>query len=514
MLNNKTQRAVIAAFLLGCFLFLTGASVGTIDYISGVKNKSEVDVRSYVFQRTNGAGASASLGSTGSHTAVFTPCPNGINAQSVSGGASIRISGGTGTAENDVLTSFSASGANCTIGFTTINTHTGSFVFTSASNGLQEALVDAPANLKVHAPAGTYNIYAKVFVPSNIVIQCDGMFQTTFAGQFNNMVILDLPGTRNGVYDCGFTSPTQGAVGGAAIRLGFGTGNENTFTRIERIYCEPLYDCVVGVNASQFTVLSSVFYNFSHDAIIAADATNPDFDGPFISHNTMFNYNLGSAANACIEIFNTGQIMVDSNACAGSDANQLNYGLSLVALVSTGLNIVNNEFETVMTAGVNLTGTYNSCEVTGNNFLQPGSISGGFGLVVTDGSGSTGIYQCTATGNVFQGPGGSNTYRAIDFEGHATNWYVGGNTITLASIGIYANQSGTITFGPHNMTSVTTPMQIGNSSTFWDYTAPVTFAQLPSAANGSTLYVTNSNSTCSGTGSGRTCFREAGSWTH
>ncbi len=44
---------------------------------------------------------------------------------------------------------------------------------------------------------------------------------------------------------------------------------------------------------------------------------------------------------------------------------------------------------------------------------------------------------------------------------------------------------------------------------------PVAFANLPSAPDGSQIYCTNCNATCTvGGSSGRTCFRENGAWTH
>ncbi len=381
-----------------------------------------------------------------------------------------------------------------------------------------------------HVLAGSYTVYGPMRsdVSATKVIG-DGSESSVFVAQGDGIGIVDINGSGWTFEDIGFTSSSQQTTGGYAVRL----GNVALvyFTHFNRIGCGALlggtvgmYNCLVGASvagntgASQWWVTDSKFYNWYNDAIIA-DASNGTSDGlgPVVDNNIMFIYSIGGhTANSCLNIKSTGVIKFTNNFCAGNSdgPNYVNYGVLLANTASTGLAISNNNFQAITSAAISISGTYNSFTVTGNTIDQPGFMTSGYGILLQNGGGS-GITQGTITGNQIQGPGGSNTYRGIDLEGATGNWTLSGNSFLLMSIGYYLNQSGTITVGPSNFSSVTTPVNSPSSTSILNLVAPMTFAQLPGAANGSQLYITDANSTCTaGSSSGRTCFREAGTWTH
>ena len=133
------------------------------------------------FATTNGSGVSGDLSATGSKTITFTACPLGLNGANSANGHWLRISGGTGTAEKVNVTGGTCSNGSTsgTIIFTTTQTHTGSWIVSSATAGIQEAFyyVDPstnPANIQL-AP-GDWSVYGPILLwgPGGKTVQITG----------------------------------------------------------------------------------------------------------------------------------------------------------------------------------------------------------------------------------------------------------------------------------------------------------------------------------------------------
>lgn len=159
---------------------------------------SEVNSLDYVWTRSVADGQiSGDLSSSGSGKVIdFAVCPEGL-----AKGVEFRITG-SGTNETVRITAttcFTASvGTTAGAGTVTVTTayaHPGSYVVSTATNGIGEAAAAAslgwrqPARVRV--PAGTHNIYGQVYVPEGglgpakgIVIRGDGA-ETTIVKQNN-----------------------------------------------------------------------------------------------------------------------------------------------------------------------------------------------------------------------------------------------------------------------------------------------------------------------------------------
>lgn len=467
--------------------------------------------------------------SPGANSLTLPQAPLGLNHTDVL--HYIYLSGGTGTAEAVKITGGTCTelATACTVTFTNANSHSGAYTVTSATGGIQEALVHVGSGGAVYAPAGTYLFYAPANVTHN-KIYGDGPFATYFQAQGASIGILDLTNTKDVIEDIGLTATVQQTAGGYGIRLGNGAvaPNDNAFTHIHRIYCEPLYDCVLGVNASQTEVSDSVFYNFTHTAVTAADANNTDSDGPWVYGNVMFNYNLASPALACVYITSSGGITINNNNCYGGGMSpaQLQYNVFLNTAVSTQLLVSNNVFETASVQNIDATGIFNLITITGNTIAQPGSAQSLWrGISINGSNVSTacgtgiGICQVTITGNTIQGPGGSSTSSVgVELVGYVRGANVSGNNIEFSQIAI--NVASTVTastIGQNNMSDIYSQQYYGGSSGVTYANSGATFyTALPSpAANGSQLFVTDANSACTSGGSaGQMCQRVAGAWTN
>lgn len=470
----------------------------------------------------------------GSRTVTFPVSPLGVNGSDTN--HSLYVSGGTGTAEAVPITAGSCTelGTACTLTMTFANSHSGAYAFTSASAGVAEAIqhaCTANGGGEIYVPAGnTYAVYAPIYFPCAVKLSGQGMFSTILVAQAANTGVLDISGVGfNGsvIEDIGFNtlSKVQGTSGGYAIRLGNGGGNQVSWVRINRIYCEPFYDCILAVNASQYTISQSVFYNFSHTGVTVNDTTNNDYDGSLISQNEFYNYNLSAAATACVLVTSTGALHITDNNCQGASmSNQLNAGIVLNSTVSSQMTITSNLLSTFTNEAILLEGgVYNNISITGNNILFPTTGSTAYGILA-NGSNTTnvcvGLCQITITGNTMQGPGTTGSGTAIYFQNYLGNVSIGPNSMFNWALGFSTNQmlgSGTVTVGPQNMENVTVPFNNSNigATTRLINTAPITFASLPGAANGSVLYVSDSNSTCTaGSSTGQMCNRVNGGWSH
>lgn len=466
--------------------------------------------------------------SVGVNTITLTPVPLGLNATDT--GHYVRLSAGTGTAEQVLITGGTATSgsASGTITFTAVNTHSGAWTVTSASAGIQEAVVAANGSA-VKIPAGTYAVYAPIYV-CQATLKGDGMFNTILQAQATNQGIIDAPCQKDTFEDLGFniTGGAAGVAGNYGIRLGNGTGHDNSFTRINRDYFEPLYDAILCINCSQTEVSNNVFYNFGHTGITANDTTNPDSDGPWVRGNVFFNFNSYSTpALACLYATSSGGITFTNNNCYGTATvtnPQLQYNVYINQTASTQAVISNNVLESASVHNIDITGVFNLITIEGNTIAQPGAAQNLWRGIEINGNNTTsfcgtgiGICQFAVTGNTIQGPGsGSTSSVAISIDGFATQGYIGDNALNYTQVGVNTGTNITATtVGPNQITAYSATLFGGSTGTTWINSGAVTFAQLPTAANGSFIYVSNSNSTCTAaTGTGQICKRLNNTWTN
>lgn len=114
------------------------------------------------YQFSQAPGGSISIGA---NTVTLTPCPSGVAGADAS--HYVYLSAGTGTAEAVLLTGGTCTSAASTgtIIFTAANTHSGAWTVTSATGGIQEALLANSSHAVFLPAAGTYAVYAQIYVP-------------------------------------------------------------------------------------------------------------------------------------------------------------------------------------------------------------------------------------------------------------------------------------------------------------------------------------------------------------
>ena len=518
MLDKKTAAIVI---VLELAFFSVAAVVGTIDYVFGVKNKPEFDVRTYVWTRTNGSGASGTLTPAGSHTATLTPCPNGISSASV-GVASFRLYGGSGTAETPLITSFSAAGANCTIGFTAMNVHTGSWVLGPNGGGIQEAAMDAAGTGKtVRLQATTYPVYAPIYIPGGVTVAGLG-FESNIQGQYPGIGVLNAESggavaASIQFQDLQISSVLPQTTGAYGVRIGYSTGA--TTPMFTHVYFLQLWDSILGGSMNQLHVTDCTFYEMGHVGVVAQDTACPDCGGPRITSSVFLNYNT-SGAEAGILINSSAEHMISNNTLDG--ASLIKWFVEYKSTTSGGwLNISNNKCETTTMGCVSISGYADQVVITGNTMGNSGSAAGWNGVYLNGSSG--GIKHVSITGNPIQCNGAATT-NGMSFWGTYSNLVAMSNELDGCNFGINANGTPTnVRLGPNQITNTTgNPMFAASSQVVVDDVTGLTYAQIVSttagignAGNGSRTFCLDCNLLCTlGGSTGRSCVKENGAWTH
>jgi len=507
-----------------CTIFGAGGSSGgggggtgvpgptAVDWVSQIKNKPFVEVRSYNFtaQRPGGTLTASSPASV-----RLNPCPPGVSGTDTN--HYLRVVGGTGTAEAVLITGGScASGISSgTVSFTPANSHSGAWTVTSASSGIQEAILSSTNGSTIYMTTGTYPVYATIYVDRTIVFQGASMSgtviqgQTPSAGLFNAVV--------NSTWkDMHLTSASHQTTGAYGVKLDALGSASNSFSAFDHVLLSNLWDGILGVNASQFTVTSSFFLNFWHTGITTGDANSPDAGGPTITGSNFFNYAVSPTASAAFQINSTGDITFANNGVNGS-ANQINTGVSLAATVSSGLLIDNNDFENLGFSGVHIAGTFELININNNHFSQFGGIGNPnsyWGVLTEDGAG-TGVSFGTISGNVMLGIGPSSSNNGIAIQGHSNQWTIDGNFMNGFGQGVFVQDTTSlITVGHHSIANGGSDL-VGFGSATFVLSSPVAFSKMGAWKDGSIIFCTDCTSDCSaGSSNGQFCKRINGAWTN
>jgi hypothetical protein len=123
--------------------------------------------------------------------------------------------------------------------------------------------------------------------------------------------------------------------------------------------------------------------------------------------------------------------------------------------------------------------------------------------------GSNTITAGSASGGSTANNGGLNTF--VSGNAGGTNG-IGGDSVHTAGNGAGTGRGGNVTLNPGSGSpNGAVVVGAGNGLTL----NSVAFASLPASVNGSEIFCSDCNATCTaGASTGRTCFRENGAWTH
>jgi hypothetical protein len=202
---------------------------------------------------------SANLSTAGVQTVNLTSCPSGVTGTEPY--YYVYISG-TGTPEAVLVTGGTCAGTGLagTLQFTTANSHPSGYAISSASNGLQEALIAArfvPSNPtapsqsgKVIVPPGEFAAYARVSIrASNVTVDFGGSIvdcymndSCIFAGDpTNENLFLDItiisprgrPMIANGTKPFLEINGEKTRVSNVSTRTGFSGGTFGTYVQVD-----------------------------------------------------------------------------------------------------------------------------------------------------------------------------------------------------------------------------------------------------------------------------------------
>lgn len=561
------MRTILSSLLL-CTVALAQPFV---DFPTQVKRPEEIDIRTFQFTRTNGAGASGDLSVAGTGKVVtLTPCPRGVNGTDAN--HRIYISGGTGTAEAALIT-----GGTCTSGLaaggtivvTTANTHTGTWKVASSAGGIPEALYANGSNNAIVSITESVTVYATIYaVGSNNGVTIKGtnigantptiLRASTFSagdlfkndGSSCSWYFKDLNISQNGGFvqtgaAIDFDHPTVAQyVNGVSIINGeYGIRSQGTtFLSINRGFytqSDATIQPVAGLDITDGSI--NTFISDSYFGAVAPSTSNKVHYGVFIHSET----------------FAVDGVWVSNSGFSGTIPINIvsnNAGSFLTNIMFTG-SWVDGAASTGILIGGNL-GTCNSLQFTGMHINMQGQngwdatgagvdiglasptvcddikFSGGYiigsntwGVVV----GKTGARKISFVGTDITD---NNRADTVNVGGLRTSDGVTGLTIEGARIGntpgqghqknailalgsleatIVGNDLRTNETAPISLVGPTTGVLADNTG----LNDATSFADLLSnPPDGMIVYCTDCNSTCTaGASAGSMCFREAGAWT-
>lgn len=431
---------------------------------------------------------SGSLGSLiiGSNTITLTPVPLGVNGTDTA--HYLYISGGTGTAEAVLITGGTAvSGATTgTVIITCANTHSGAWKVSSATSGIQEALV---VGTSVCIPRGSWPIYAPSNISRGSSIWGDGPDTSTVSLQgeivgfnvntaqvvsfrdFTIVSVVSSPTTATGIV---LDAPSSGSTTSFITRMRF-------------------FNLAIGLdmpNGGVDSITDNYFLQMTVYGIRKQSIHTADNGGGRIINNiiTNFDVTMGTAA-----IYHTsgGATLISGNNIFG-----FQYGYYLNANVASGtseLQIYDNIMDDCQIAAIFITGAqpYYLIQICNNkltNFLP--LLLTWIGIHTTN-VGNLHDNGCIS-GNLINGQNASNVGIQID---SGNTWAISNNNLTSLATGIHIGAGSASVVSQQVMVSVTTPLEIASSTATCILPTALTFAQLTAVgfvpAYGSVIYCSN-----------------------
>ena len=513
-----------------------------------IANPPFLDTRSFNFTPIMPGGTLTG----GTPATVSITCPPGVNGSDVN--HYLRLSAGTGAAEAVLLTGGNcASGDSGTIMFTPANSHSGAWTVSSASSGIRECFIAAGPNGACLTPAGTWNFFAPIYDDQNVSWFGTGdtsIIQQQFVGDG----IIIGPPTYPGPYG-GFTS-----IHHLKAQYGLGTfattGSLWTFQNIANGQISDLDSFLGNVGFKFAGVTQANWSNLWSNArlyglwfictsgagcapsVNAASITNvwattqaggsliriePTIGGLFLQNLNV----VGGCSQGIDIVFNATGIINELGFTGGSvDSCTSNALLSHYFGASgssqgSSINISNMRFTTAgsaVTTVANLSTPLLNMQISNSTFYNGGSTGDIFTL--------SGVKKSVFTGNTFgsavsssrivlQAGSGGETNADNLFSANTVGYL--GVPLTSALVTDAAAHSGNRFVGNKfngpmswSATGVDNAFDLSNQ-----FTPAIAFATLPNLGSGSSLFCADCNSTCTaGSGTGRTCFRENGAWTH
>lgn len=226
----------------------------TVEY-RNVQKGPVVDLYRFQFTLNQGNVTSGSLSTPGAKTLTIRPCPLGVNGSDAN--HYLYISGGTGTAEDVLMTvpadSGCVSGASSgKISFTTSYAHTGAWTITSSTNGLREGvlyLLGLGTGGELRLP------YGNVTTRKGIVMEGAPAVTISGCGPWCSTVILDSSATSATVFSCNASTCLVNfkdftIAGHSAHTAGFAIKIQNSSSGLPKIQNVRAVDTAGGFNVS------------------------------------------------------------------------------------------------------------------------------------------------------------------------------------------------------------------------------------------------------------------------
>lgn len=406
------------------------------------------DIRSYNFSFVKGSGVSGNLAASGAGKVLtFTRIPFGLAVGQV-----VRLSGGTGTAEQVAITAMGTAGLAGTVTITTSQTHTGLWAVSSATAGIQEADTSIdPINgiAAILIPSGDHTIYAAAKIHNAAMIFGLGKTSSQIIIASATGGAIDVIRDKGVTFaDFGITYGGTQSSGGYGIRLnGLGVLGNNFYSVFTRLYFYGTYDCVLNQTAYAAEFTDVKFANFSNTGITFDDALATDAGGG-TAVACSFD---GAAGSPCgISVLSTGAIRVIGCGFGGSQ-----WALIKSNPVSSGLVFSDNDVENTTLGGVRISSTFDRVVISNNLFSQYGAVGSWYGVFfgqcpaavvsgnhfITVGTNNIGIYVGVASTGICVG---ENYFRgflyAVQSDGecsvghqHIQDVYGAGREIALSA---------------------------------------------------------------------------------
>ena len=438
-----------------------------------------LSIGDYIWTRTNGTDATATLTTPGANTITLTPCPTGLNSADAANYA--YISGGTGTAEV-VKQTGSGTGtggdATCDVEYTTANAHSGAWTIQSAT--FRETVNVATNGQTLRVPPGAFAVRASTKVNKSVTIEGSSRIGvgggSSITSNCTTCDVIDidteLPVTlRNfGLV----SSVTQSS--GSGVRLRSTLGTHNCSSRIEDMTIYGFYDLIWAEEGCKPTIQHNELESPTRYGILLENTYLGDAGDQFVSENTITGNTSGTVG---LYIRGGGGTKVLGNKFLGWDTS-IEANITYMGGVSTSqLVVTGNEFDQGVSYGIKLGGT-------------------------------TDWVHTIISGNTFTPSGGSFT--CYKFGGTMSYISVTGNTCTNAATVLDASSTSEPIWYWGNSAPGHTTLFTGTASVNWFAPSTFTQATLPAAANGSMVYCSNCTASGASGGTGAHAIRQNGAW--